>query len=73
MGPKVETIQSLKSPVLKSNVQTILRIFQTAADTVLVVLKKTHNSYVTLFFELVFYSYNVFYRYFQIKKKVYVL
>jgi len=73
MGPKVETIQSLKSLVLKSNVQKILRIFQTAADTVLVVLKKTHNSYVTLFFELVFYSYNVFYRYFQIKKKVYVL
>jgi hypothetical protein len=54
MGPKVETIQSLKSLVLKSNVQKILRIFQTAADTVLVVLKKTHNSYVTLFFELVF-------------------
>lgn len=73
MGPKVETIQSLKSLVLKSNVQKILRIFQTAADTVLVVLKKTHNSYVTLFFKLVFYSYNVFYRYFQIKKKVYVL
>jgi len=58
MGPKVETIQSLKSLVLKSNVQKILRIFQTAADTVLVVLKKTHNSYVTLFFEF---------------KKVYVL